>query len=503
MRVRGIPLVACVLLLGSAVPMAEATQAESDAFIAAAQDVLPRVMRRYEVPSTAIAVTDGRNVVWTRSRGTPEGKDVFEVASLTKTVTALAVLSLVERKKVDLDKPVNDYLTRWKVRSRKFDASGVTARRLLSHTAGLPFGYPKDERPAEYPRLEDILDGEAGMPGPTIEKEPGSAFTYSNPGYAVLELLIEEVTGKGYTEAVRTLVLEPLEMKDSGFQDDPALAARVVRGHRKAGDPAERLLRYPRAAGGMLSTAHDVGRLLIGTSFPKDKGGLLEEASLSEMRRLDGPSRGAFGLSDGGYALGVARAALPSGRIFVANYGSHESYNALMLSIPDKGIGFTLLTNSATGSGAELELALLFFKTIAGESPSFASRIETFRRGLQIAAIVALALCLFLLLRVALAVRTGRRSWPGRLVTGRLVLRTIPLAVLATVIFLTSNTSAVTSMIAPIPPARFVSTTHEYVTAAIAVALALIALAATALPRSAEEHVGSTSMASRSSATDA
>jgi CubicO group peptidase (beta-lactamase class C family) len=359
----------------------------------------------------------------------------------------------------------------------------VTTRRLLNHTAGLPFGYPKNERPTRYPKLEDILNGDAGMPGATIEKEPGSAFTYSNPGYAVLELLLEEVRNKGYSDAVRALVLKPLGMEDSGFQDDPALMARVVRGHQKTGAPAERLLRYPRAAGGMLSSAHDIGRLLIGTSLPKSDGGLLEATSLAEMRKLDGASKGAFGLSDGGYALGVARAALPSGRDFVANYGSHESYNALMLSVPDTKIGFALLTNSATGLGAELELALLFFKTVAKESPRFASRVELFRRALQIGAIVAFALCLFYLLRVALAVRAGKRAWPGRLVPRRLLLRTLPLLLAAAVIFVTSNTSYATKMIAPIPPARFVSTTHEYVTAAIAIALAAMAAGAVAVPK--------------------
>src|SRR5687767_11715951 len=197
-------LLALGLVLWCVHPMAEATPDESGAFVAAVRETLPGLMRRYEVPAAAFVVTESRDVVATGSRGAPEGRDVFEVASLTKTVTALAVLSLVEQRRIDLDEPVNDYLSRWKVKAGRFDASLVTTRRLLNHTAGLPFGYSRDERASAYPKLEDILDGEADMPGATITKEPGSAFTYSNPGYAVLELLIEEVTGEGYTDAVRT-----------------------------------------------------------------------------------------------------------------------------------------------------------------------------------------------------------------------------------------------------------------------------------------------------------
>jgi CubicO group peptidase (beta-lactamase class C family) len=458
------------------------TGSRSDGFIAHVERTLPDVLERFEVPAVAVAVIEGADVVWTRGFGACRADSVFEVASLTKTMVSLAVLSLVERGKVELDRAVNDYLERWRLSSTKFDTDDVTVRRLLSHTAGLPVGFPT-ERSAELPKLEALLDGETDFARAEIVHEPGSKFLYANPGYAVLELLIEEVTGTGFADAMRSLVFEPLGMRDTGFQDDDSLIARNVEGFQRTGKPVDRILRYPRAAGGVLSTASDIGRLLVAVSSPAGDGGLLRAESLEEMRRLDDASRGAFGLKDGGYSLGLAQGRLPSGRVFVANNGSHENYNALMLAIPDQRTGFVVLTNSATGIGVELDVVMSYFDLVAGEAPNIATIAARVTRSLRVATMAALVASWAALLRVAVRVLRGERRWAGRPRWKPLVTKTVPLGALAGALVTVFDTRAVSGPVGGIPPARFVSDDYADMVAALALALAAIGAAATVLPK--------------------
>ena len=149
---------------------------------------------------------------------------VFQVASMSKWVTAWGVLSLVDRGLVDLDAPVERYLTRWRLPPSGFDHDGVTVRRLLSHTAGLVdgLGYGGFVDPAAVQPLEASLaraaDAGLGRDGVVrVGLEPGAQWRYSGGGYTVLQLLIEEVSGRAFAEYMRGEVLEPLGMHRSSY----------------------------------------------------------------------------------------------------------------------------------------------------------------------------------------------------------------------------------------------------------------------------------------------
>lgn len=455
-------------------------------FIAAVQRTVPDLLVRYDVPAVAVAVIEGSDVVWDATFGDCAPGDVFEVASLTKSAVSLAVLSLVEEGRIDLDRPVSDYLERWHMRSTTYDTDGATVRRLLNHTSGLPVGFPRDRRD-DVPSIEEILRGDTDVDAAEIMREPGTKFVYSNPGYGVLELLIEEVTGQPFADAMRTLVFDPLAMKDTGFPDDDDLVARRVGGFVRTGRPLGPLVRYPRAAGAVLSTASDIGRLLVAVSRPAGEGGLLRRETLDEMRRLDDASRGAFGLKDGGYSLGIAQARLPSGRIFVANNGTHENANALMLAIPEQGTGFVVLTNSATGMGVELDLAVSFFEFVAGEAPNIAATAARALRGVRLGTIAALAVSWIVLLRIGLGVLRGERRWAGRPRAKPLFTKTVPLGALAGGLFGFFDTRLASKPVGGIPPARFVSSDYADIVGSLALSLAAIGAAAAALPKRSTE----------------
>ena len=155
-------------------------------------------------------------------RDTVNRDTLFPMASASKWLAAYGVMQLVQAGKIDLDAPVSRYLKRWQLPAGKFDASGVTVRRLLSHTAGLTdalgFG---DYAPTEViPSLEASLQQPRASTGSkliALGRAPGSAWQYSGGGYLILQLLVEEVSGMGFAEWMQQSVFKPLDMQRASY----------------------------------------------------------------------------------------------------------------------------------------------------------------------------------------------------------------------------------------------------------------------------------------------
>jgi CubicO group peptidase (beta-lactamase class C family) len=149
---------------------------------------------------------------------------LFATASFSKWITALAVMTLVEQNKVDLDAPLSNYLSRWQLPDSEFDNDEVTIRRLLSHTAGLTdglgFGDYLSNEP--LPSLEEELSNPRASGGRevkiTVGREPGSEFLYSGGGYLLLQLVVEEVSAVEFTDYVTQVVLDPVAMDRSTYE---------------------------------------------------------------------------------------------------------------------------------------------------------------------------------------------------------------------------------------------------------------------------------------------
>ncbi|MBX2877198.1 MAG: beta-lactamase family protein [Saprospiraceae bacterium] len=148
---------------------------------------------------------------------------MFPVASISKWVTSFGVMKLVEKGKLDLDKPIDDYLSRWKLPESEFDNRKVTTRRLLSHSAGLVdgLGYggfkPGEKVQTIAASLTKAADAPYSDGVAKVGYEPGSQYMYSGAGYTILQLLIEEVTGRSFQNYMQEEVLIPLGMQNSVF----------------------------------------------------------------------------------------------------------------------------------------------------------------------------------------------------------------------------------------------------------------------------------------------
>ena len=166
---------------------------------------IPKLMRRYGVPGVSIALVQDGQIVYTMAYGDADldaGRKLtsdlpMRVQSISKSVTAWAILKLAEEGTLDLDKPVQSYLRGWRLPAADTPSGGITVRQLLCHTAGLPLGdvfalYAPEE---PMPTLKESLTRSA-----TLFQPPGKGFSYSNVGYNLLELLIEEVTGRDFAE---------------------------------------------------------------------------------------------------------------------------------------------------------------------------------------------------------------------------------------------------------------------------------------------------------------
>lgn len=159
------------------------------------------------------------------SSGKPVNRNtVFQVSSLSKWVSAVGIMKLVEDGKLDLEVPISKYLTRWQLPPSEFNNEEVTVRRLLSHTAGLTdgLGYSGFETVAQVQAIEKSLtkaaDADEGISGEVrVGIKPGSEFKYSGGGYTLLQLLVEEVSQQSFASYMKENIFAPLNMTHSSY----------------------------------------------------------------------------------------------------------------------------------------------------------------------------------------------------------------------------------------------------------------------------------------------
>jgi CubicO group peptidase (beta-lactamase class C family) len=231
-------------------------------------------LRAYHTPAVSIAVIHDYRLAWAKAYGvkdmrTGERADtgtLFQAASISKMVTAMAALQEVDAGKVSLDADINQALGSWKLPGNDFTrAHPVTLKQLLAHTAGTNvravIGHPPD---APLPTLHQILDGEppANTAPVRVEHPPGKEFRYSGGGSLIVQQLVVDLAGRPFPAAMKELVFAPLGLAHSTFEVPmPAeLFALTARAH----DYDETVLPeivYPEAApAGLWTTPSDLAR---------------------------------------------------------------------------------------------------------------------------------------------------------------------------------------------------------------------------------------------------
>lgn len=258
-------------------------------------------MKRYNVPGISIAVIDQATIRWAQGYGVQKAgtntpittQTRFQAASISKPVTAMAVLRLVQNGKLDLDANVNNTLRSWQVLENEHTREHkVTLRGLLSHTAGLTVhgfsGYAAAEK---VPNIRQVLDGEspANSDPVRVGTVPGSQLRYSGGGYTVIQQLLEDATGKPFPELMQSTILDKLHMNNSTFEQPlpRQYAEHAAIAHRGNGQPiAGNWHTYPEmAAAGLWTTPSDLAHFAIEilTSSRGKSGRLLSGEMTREM----------------------------------------------------------------------------------------------------------------------------------------------------------------------------------------------------------------------------
>ncbi|MDX2149164.1 MAG: serine hydrolase [Bryobacteraceae bacterium] len=304
-------------------------------------------MAHHKTPAVSVAFVNGGKLAWAKAYGGGTTTEtLFQAASISKPVAAMVALKLVEQGKLSLDEDVNLRLKRWKVPENEFiSKEKVTLRRLLSHTAGLTVhgfrGYAEGEG---VPSLVDLLDGKkpANSAAVRVNVIPGTLWRYAGGGYQVMQLLVEDVTGKSFADVAQELVLNPLGMKRSTYRQPlpAAMHKAAARGFRPDGEMVKGLWHtYPeQAAAGLWTTPSDLAKVILEIQRPER---VLKPSTVEEMLR---EVKQGYGLG-----FGVAGSAFSHG-------GANDGYRCMLFAYRDKGQGAVVMTNSDRGDALTQEI---------------------------------------------------------------------------------------------------------------------------------------------------
>ncbi|HYJ92200.1 MAG TPA: serine hydrolase domain-containing protein [Pyrinomonadaceae bacterium] len=263
----------------------------------------------------------------------------FQFGSMSKPITAWAIMTLVERGKIDLDQPVNKYLKSWKLESKQFDPSEVTVRRVLEHNAGLSVpSVTGVDAGVRVPSLVDELSGKGPSAAPlTIIEKPGNKFVYSGGGYTLLQLLIEDVTGTSFEAYVQKTIFKPLQMKTATFAPDKNTLAKTATPYNSASGETFPLRLYSsQAAAGLYSTIEDYAKFVTAHCSANNK--ILKPQTLASMFRGDAKIQP--------YGLGYELMPTLTGNPIVSHSGSNLGWKANFILFPIEGDGVVVVTNS-------------------------------------------------------------------------------------------------------------------------------------------------------------
>jgi len=329
-----------------------------------------------------------------RTVGDPvDAQTLFQMASVSKWVTAWGVMALVEQGRIDLDAPVSRYVTRWSLPPSEFDNDGVTVRRLLSHTAGLTdgLGY-RGFAPGEGPQtLEESLtfatDHMQGADGHVrVGRAPGSRWQYSGGGFTLLQLMIEESTQQDFAQYMAQTVLEPLGMERTTFDEDVATARGIATSYGPDLQPATHYRFTALAAASMYSDLDDMARFAL-AHLPGDDGapagrGILSPATLEAMRT---PEAHIFGRDLWGLGT-MLFAASGADHVFGHDGDNFPAINHAVRVDPVTRGGIVVLSSGDAGFASQIAAEWTLWKTGHVDLSGFARNLQRLLRTIAIGA---------------------------------------------------------------------------------------------------------------------
>lgn len=372
-------------------------------------------MQRHGLPGMALALVDGDQVIFMKGYGKADqtGRPItpqtsFLLASVSKPITASAIMQMIETGKVELDAPVQRYVPEFRVADP--GASGqITVRHLLLHTSGIPIT-ACDTR-ANASTLAEYV---AELQTVTLDAPPGTRYAYCSGNYNVLGRIIEKISGQSFASYMQQHVFTPLEMQHSFTSEQEAQKAGMAQGYQWVfGLLAPTHHRYDPAqlpSGFMISSAEDMSHFLIAQlNEGRYAGTHFLSANSTITMQTPGVERGA----DGGYGLGWIISPIGDAPAVWHDGIGYNTYTLLLMQ-PETRRGVVLLSNAfglVAYESAYRELETGIVRLLAGQEPVAESAMSLGSLYLIIDALLAGVLA------TALLPLLNLRGWHHRLVT--------------------------------------------------------------------------------------
>jgi CubicO group peptidase (beta-lactamase class C family) len=326
-------------------------------------------VERQHMPGAVFGIVIDGELVWVKTAGlqdlvkrapvTPD--TVFRIASMTKSFTAMSILKLRDEGKLSLDDPVARYVPALAgLPYPTQDSPTLTIRHLLTHSEGFPEDNPWGDR--QLAQSDETIRAwmRAGIPFSTA---PGTAYEYSNYGFAILGQIVSRVSGRPYDDYVRDQILLPLGMRSSTFQMAEVPHEHIALGYRWEDNKwkAEAALAHGSfgSMGGLWTTARDLARwvsFLMSAFPPRDEAekGPVKRSSAREMQqawRFQGTSMfrstidTPLTLSTSAYGYGLRISQDCRFNHVVGHGGGLPAYGSLMQWLPEYGVGLVAMGN--------------------------------------------------------------------------------------------------------------------------------------------------------------
>jgi len=326
---------------------------------------LEGLMEEFGIPGVSIAVIKDYEVHWAKGYGVADVETgalvdehtVFQAASISKPVAAMAVMKAVQEGYFSLDDDINTILTSWKLPDSEFtEEQPVTPRMLTSHTSGLGdgFGFPGYKPDAPMPTLVQIMDGDdpSNVGKVLMERAPMKAIKYSGGGVTMMQLALSDALDKPFEEIAQEYVLGPVGMTDSAF-DQPISKERdqnAARAHNAAGrSMGVKWHVYPeQAAAGLWTTPTDLAKFAIEVqkTLKGDSPNVIDRAHMLEMVTPVGV---------GDFAVGFEIEKRGQGWYF-QHGGANWGFKCVLVAHKAKGYGMAVMTNGIRGHYIMTEL---------------------------------------------------------------------------------------------------------------------------------------------------
>ncbi len=322
-------------------------------------------MAVHHVPGASVAIIDDGRVVWAGGFGLKEAgtsdsvtaSTLFQAQSISKPVAATATLFLADARQLSLDEDINTYLRSWKLPKNQFQVQEkVTLRRILSHSAGFTVGGFAGYRSGDaIPTLLQVLNGEKPATNPPIRVDtlPGSIARYSGGGVVVMQQLLMDVTGEPFPSLMKRLVLEPIGMTLSTYEQPLPEPRRKEAASGHDGDgvvvTGKWSIQPEMAAAGLWTTPSELAKwaLAIGDAWGGRSGKLLSKKMATEMLTVQ---KAPYGL--GVYLEGTNQA------LSFFHAGSIWGFRALLVMFPAVGKGAVVMTNADRGDALISEVVM-------------------------------------------------------------------------------------------------------------------------------------------------